>query len=49
MLAPVWVWFFWGEATSRDTLIGGAVLLAAIALNTIGAAARPSLAAPEEP
>ena len=49
MLAPVWVWLFWGEATSRDTLIGGAVLLAAIALNTIGPAARPSLAAPEEP
>lgn len=36
MLAPVWVWAFWNEATSRDTLIGGAVLLAAIALNALG-------------
>lgn len=36
MLAPVWVWIFWDEPTSRNTLIGGAVLLAAIALNTLG-------------
>lgn len=34
MLAPVWVWLFWNETTSRDTLIGGAVLLAALVLNT---------------
>lgn len=36
MLAPVWVWAFWDESVSRDTLIGGAVLLAAIALNALG-------------
>ncbi len=36
MLAPVWVWAFWNETTSRDTLIGGAVLLAAIVLNSLG-------------
>lgn len=36
MLAPVWVWIFWDEPTSRNTLIGGAVLLAAIVLNTLG-------------
>ncbi|MCB2095238.1 MAG: DMT family transporter [Rhodobacteraceae bacterium] len=33
MLAPVWVWLFLGESTSRDTLIGGAILLLAIAFN----------------
>lgn len=36
MLAPIWVWAFWNETVSRDTLIGGAVLLAAIALNALG-------------
>jgi DME family drug/metabolite transporter len=36
MLAPVWVWAFWEEPTSRNTLIGGGVLLAAIVLNTLG-------------
>lgn len=40
MLAPVWVWAFWGETTSRDTLIGGAILLAAIAINAVGTARR---------
>ncbi len=41
MLAPVWVWIFWDEPTSRNTLIGGAVLLAAIVLNTLGTSRRP--------
>ena len=40
MLAPVWVWAFWGETTSRDTLIGGAVLLAGIAINAVGTGRR---------
>jgi drug/metabolite transporter, DME family len=35
MLGPVWVWLILNETTSRDTLIGGAVLLAAIVLNTV--------------
>ena len=30
LLAPVWVWLFLGETVSRGTLIGGAVLLAAV-------------------
>lgn len=49
MLAPVWVWVFWNEPTSRDTLTGGAVLLGALVLNTIGTAARSSLPASEKP
>jgi drug/metabolite transporter (DMT)-like permease len=35
LLAPVWVWLFLGEATTRGTLIGGAVLLTAVAANTL--------------
>ncbi len=33
MLSPVWVWLFLGESASAGTFVGGAVLLAAIALN----------------
>lgn len=47
MLAPLWVWLFWNETASRDTLVGGAVLLAAIVLNTLGVR-RPSLAPAKE-
>ena len=42
MLAPVWVWVFWDEPTSRNTLMGGAVLLAAIVLNTLGTSRKTS-------
>ena len=35
MLAPVWVWLFLGESTTKDTLIGGAILLVAIAFNAV--------------
>ena len=31
LLGPLWVWLFLGETASVFTLIGGAVLLAAIA------------------
>ena len=34
-LGPIWVWIFLGETASASTLIGGAVLLAAIAGNAI--------------
>ena len=40
MLAPVWVWIFLGETAERDTLIGGALVLAAIALNAATGLAR---------
>ncbi|AGI72516.1 putative DUF6 family transmembrane protein [Octadecabacter arcticus 238] len=33
LLGPLWVWLFLGETASLNTLIGGAVLLAAIAGN----------------
>jgi drug/metabolite transporter (DMT)-like permease len=36
LLAPVWVWLFLGETVSRGTLIGGAVLLAAVVMNAYG-------------
>lgn len=35
MLAPVWVWLFLEEGASAGTFAGGAVLLAAIALNAL--------------
>ncbi|MGK7652250.1 DMT family transporter [Roseovarius sp. B08] len=35
LLGPVWVWLFLGETASINTLIGGAVLLVAIAGNAI--------------
>lgn len=36
LLAPVWVWLLLGETVSQGTLIGGAVLLAAVLLNAYG-------------
>jgi drug/metabolite transporter (DMT)-like permease len=33
LLGPLWVWLFLGETASFNTLIGGAVLLVAIAGN----------------
>lgn len=35
LLAPFWVWLFLGESTTRGTLIGGAVLLAAVTANAL--------------
>lgn len=35
LLGPVWVWLFLGETASRNTLIGGTVLLAAIIGNVL--------------
>lgn len=35
LLAPVWVWLFLGEKTTQGTLIGGAVLLAAVTANAL--------------
>ena len=40
VLGPVWVWLVLGETASIDTLIGGAVLLAAIAGNALSGARR---------
>lgn len=35
LLGPVWVWLFLGETAGANTLIGGAILLAAIAGNAL--------------
>jgi len=48
LLGPVWVWLFLGETASLNTLIGGAVLLAAIAGNALSGKRRkpPPITAP---
>jgi drug/metabolite transporter (DMT)-like permease len=33
---PIWVWFFLNEGTTANTLIGGAVVLSAVILQTVG-------------
>ncbi|MCP9480415.1 DMT family transporter [Shimia sp. CNT1-13L.2] len=40
VLGPVWVWVFLGETASRATLLGGAILLAAIIGNAVSGARR---------
>jgi drug/metabolite transporter (DMT)-like permease len=40
ILGPIWVFFFLGETASVYTLIGGAILLAAIAGNALAGARR---------
>lgn len=48
LLGPLWVWFFLGETASVNTLIGGAVLLAAITGNALSGKRRkpPPLTGP---
>lgn len=48
LLGPLWVWLFLGETASANTLIGGAVLLAAIAGNALSGKRRkpPPITAP---
>ena len=40
LLGPLWVWLFLGETVTAYTLIGGAILLAAIAGNALSGARR---------
>ena len=40
VLGPLWVWLFIGEVTTQNTLIGGAILLAAIIGNAVSGARR---------
>ncbi|MBL8834320.1 MAG: EamA family transporter, partial [Rhodospirillales bacterium] len=35
ILGPIWTWLAVGETPSQGTLVGGAVLLAALAFNTV--------------
>lgn len=48
LLGPLWVWLFLGETASMTTLLGGAVLLAAIAGNALSGKRRkpPAITAP---
>ena len=48
LLGPFWVWLFLGETASFNTLVGGAVLLAAIAGNAVSGKRRkpPPITAP---
>lgn len=48
LLGPLWVWLFLGETASHNTLIGGAVLLAAIAGNAVSGKRRkpPAITSP---
>ncbi len=48
LLAPLWVWLFLGETASLNTLLGGGVLLAAIAGNALTGKRRkpPPITAP---
>lgn len=40
LLGPLWVWLFLGDTATLNTLIGGAVLLLAIAGNAVSGARR---------
>jgi drug/metabolite transporter (DMT)-like permease len=40
MLAPLWVWLLLGETASAGTLLGGAILLAAVLANGVSGARR---------
>jgi drug/metabolite transporter (DMT)-like permease len=40
LLGPIWVWIFLGETAGANTLLGGAILLAAIVGNAISGARR---------
>jgi drug/metabolite transporter (DMT)-like permease len=44
LLAPLWVWLVRGETASEGTLLGGAVVLAAILFNASAGARRMALA-----
>ena len=40
VLAPLWVWIFLGETATANTLIGGSIVLAALAGNALSGARR---------
>lgn len=50
VFAPVWVWFIFGEAPSRQSLIGGTILIVALVVHSLwqfnGARRRARAAAP---
>ncbi len=42
VLGPVWVWLFLNETTTANVLIGGAIVLAAVILQTLGGVKSPA-------
>jgi DME family drug/metabolite transporter len=44
VLAPVWVWLFYGEGASAKTFVGGAIILSALVLNGLTGARSAMLA-----
>ncbi|MFB2551184.1 DMT family transporter [Ensifer soli] len=46
VLAPIWVWLFFSEEPSRDTLVGGAILIAALVGHSLWQMARRPRAVP---
>ncbi len=48
VLGPIWVWLFLGEVTGANTLLGGAILLAAIVGNAVSGMRRrpPAITTP---
>jgi drug/metabolite transporter (DMT)-like permease len=43
ILGPVWVWMALGEAPGNNTLVGGAIVLSTLAINTVWALRQPRL------
>jgi drug/metabolite transporter (DMT)-like permease len=43
ILGPVWVWMALGEAPGNSTLVGGAIVLSTLAINTVWALSHPRL------
>jgi drug/metabolite transporter (DMT)-like permease len=43
ILGPVWVWMALGEVPANSTLVGGAIVLSTLALNTVWALRQPRL------
>jgi drug/metabolite transporter (DMT)-like permease len=41
VLGPIWVWLFVDEVPPLTTLIGGAIVIAALVINTVWSARRP--------
>jgi hypothetical protein len=46
ILNPLWVWLLVGEPTGRGTMLGGALLLAALVVRFLGARRAPVSASP---
>jgi drug/metabolite transporter (DMT)-like permease len=48
VLAPIWVWLIFAETPATMTLVGGGILVAAIAAHSVWMARRRSIPQPAE-